>query len=138
MNDLCQNNEVTMVGTTITSPNYPSNYDSSKDCQITIRFATDEIVSIKFETFNVESHSKCHYDYLALHDGSSISSPIIGSKLCGTGPAGTTMQSTGNVMTLHFHSDRSQTRTGFNISANAGKCDTLINIHSTTTNLNII
>ena len=84
-----------------------------------ITFATNAIVSLTFEDFNVESHSSCSWDYLAVHDGKSINSPIIGSKLCGTSPVGTTMNSTGNVINLHFVSDGSATRTGFKIYADA-------------------
>ena len=103
------------------SPNYPNDYGNSKNCQIKIRFAADQVGSIRFEEFDVESHSTCNYDYLAVHDGDSTDSPLIGSKLCGTSPAGTTLQSTGNVMTLDFHSDSSQARSGFKIHADAGK-----------------
>ena len=111
--------EVTVPGTTITSQNYPNTYDSSTDCQLMITFDANAIVSLTFEDFNVESHSSCRYDYLAVHDGSSISSQIIGSKLCGTIPVGTTMNSTGNVINLHFVSDGSVTKTGFKIYADA-------------------
>ena len=46
---------------------------------------------------------------------------MIGSELCGENPAGTTIISTGNVMTLHFHTDRIQVRSGFEIYADVGK-----------------
>ena len=118
---LCESpfDDVTIPGTTIISPNYPNDYDINKDCQLVIKFATNAIVSLTFEDFNVEDDSTCGYDYLALHDGNSIISPIIGSKLCGTGPAGMTINSTGNVMTLHFVSDSSVTVTGFKIYADS-------------------
>ena len=80
-----------------------------------IEFAIDAIVSLTFEDFNLED---C-YDTLSLHDGNSISSPMIGSKLCGTIPAGTKINSTGNSMTLHFVSDSSGPKTGFKIYADA-------------------
>ena len=113
--------EVTDSGTTITSPNYPSNYDNGKDCQVTIRFAADQIVLITLEAFDVESESTCRYDYLAVHDGDSTSSNLIGSKLCGTDHVGSTIKSTGNTMTLHFHTDSSETRSGFKINVVSGK-----------------
>ena len=113
--------EVTKSGTTIISPNYPSNYDNSNDCQVTIRFAIDETVKIMFEEFDVENHSNCIYDYLAIHDGNCTSSPTIESKLCGNSLAGTTMQSTQNVMTIHFHTDNSQSGTGFRVYATTVK-----------------
>ena len=113
--------EVTDSGTTITSPNYPSNYYNGLDCQVTIRFAADQVVSITLEAFNVESHSTCVWDYLAVHDGDSTSSNLIGSKLCRTDHVGSTIKSTGNTMTLHFHTDSSETRSGFKINVISGK-----------------
>ena len=113
--------EVTTGGIIITSPNYPSDYDNSQDCQVTIRFASDEIVRITLEEFDVESHWRCDNDYLIAHDGSDTTSPVIGSKLCGTGLKGEMIDSTGNVMTLSFHSDTSTTKTGFKVYAMAAK-----------------
>ena len=126
--------EVTVIGTTITSPNYPNDYFNLKDCLVTIRFAVDKIVAIRFEKFNVhietrsnEGTPSCHYDYLAVHDGNLVDfgkpsgrGPLI-SKLCGTSPAGTMIASSGNKMTLHFHTDENLVRSGFKIYATAGK-----------------
>ena len=69
----------------------------------------------------MDGYSTCKYDYLAIHDGNDTDSPMIGPKLCGTSPAGTTLKSTGNVMTLHFHTDNTGVRSGFRIFAEAGK-----------------
>ena len=46
--------EVTQPGTVITSPNYPGNYDNDMYCQLTVRFAEDEIVAIRLDEFDVE------------------------------------------------------------------------------------
>ena len=113
--------EVTANGTTITSPNYPNDYGNNRDCQVSIRYSGNQTVVIRFEAFTVESHSSCNYDYLAVHDGSSTSAPMIESKICGTSPAGTRMVSTGNIITLHFHSDSSRSRSGFQIYTYTGK-----------------
>lgn len=113
--------EVTKDGTIITSPNYPSAYTNSLDCEITIRFASDETVRIILQEFDVELHRDCDNDYLSAHDGSDTNSPMIGFKMCGTSPEGLVIDSTGNVMTLNFHSDSSQTKTGFKAYAHAVK-----------------
>ena len=119
--------EVTIPKTKIISPNYPNDYDNSKNCQTTIRFAVDQVVYITFEAFAVEAHSTCYFDYLEIHDGDTISSPILGSKLCGIGThVGTTIQSTGNAMTILFSTDSSATEGGFKLVANAGKNSDLI------------
>ena len=121
--------EVTIPGSNITSPNYPNNYDNRKDCQTTIRFAVGQIVNITFEAFDVEHNSACSWDYLKIYDGdTSTNSPIIGSKLCGIGThVGTTIQSTGNAMTILFHTDSVVTKRGFKILANVGKNYRIIN-----------
>ena len=85
---------------------------------MTIRFTSDERVKITFEAFDVESESHCDYDYLVVHDGNSTSSPKIGLKMCGTSPSGTDMESSGNTMTLYFHSDSWTSRSGFRIYVN--------------------
>ena len=47
---------------------------------------------------------------------------MVGSKLCGIGThVGTTIQSTGNAMTILFHTDGSVTKSGFKLVVNAGK-----------------
>lgn len=114
------------------SPHYPNKYERNKDCQITIRVPFNQMVEIRFEAFEVLSSHLCKVDYLAVHDGDSTSSPMIGSKLCGKSPTGTTLKSTGNVMTLHFHTNRYSTlasRSGFNIYADVGKNNDIILKH---------
>ena len=115
--------EVLTPGTVIMSPNYPSPYNNNLDCKITIRFSDSPTVLIEFDPiFWIEgSIVSCKHDYLEVRDGPSANSPVIGLKLCGsTAPA--PIQSTGNSMTLIFHTDRSVERveTGFKITANSG------------------
>ena len=45
--------EVTFPGTTIISPNYPTNYGVNKDCQMKIRFAEGQRVVIRFLDFEI-------------------------------------------------------------------------------------
>ena len=103
-------------------------YDINQECQLTIKVASNEIVTITFEDFDVEPTimpetttwpDNCAHDHLSLHDGNSINSPIIKSKLCGDISNVSTMVSTGNVMTLHFSTDGTITRKGFKIRASA-------------------
>ena len=75
--------EVTLPGTVITSPNYPGNYGKNMECQLTFKFAADEIVAITLDEFDVQYRSFCKYDYLTLYDGDTTSSRIIDRKLCG-------------------------------------------------------
>ena len=116
--------EVTERGVAITSPNYPKDYGNSIDCQLTIRYGVNETVAITFVEFHVDFSDKCRSGSLAIHDGKSTVSPLIGCKLCGISPSGATITSTGNAMTLHFHTNwerTARTRNGFRLYANAGK-----------------
>jgi len=111
--------EVTIPGNIITSPNYPGNYGNNMDCQLTVRFAADEIVAITFDEIDVDvDELSCESDYLTLYDGDTTSSRIIDKELCGKYSRGKTFKSTGNVMTLQFKSDDFSTRSGFKIYAN--------------------
>ena len=114
--------EVLTPGTVITSPNYPNSYANNLDCEMTIRFSHGTKILIEFDpTFEIESGSSgCSYDYLEVYDGPSTDSPIGGSKICGSS-APAPIQSTGNSMKLIFHTDSSVLKTGFEITANAGK-----------------
>ena len=110
--------EVSTPGTRIISPNHPSNYESSKVCQITIRFS--ERVRIRFEAFNLESHPSCNYDYIQVRDGDNANSNQIGSNLCGT-TIPDAIESSGQSMTLIFRTDGSVARSGFKILTELGK-----------------
>lgn len=122
--------EVLTPGTVITSPNYPNSYANNLDCEMTIRFSESTKVLIEFDpTFEIEyiSHgcngvycNGCSYDYLEVYDGPSTDSPLGGSRICGSS-APAPIQSTGNSMKLIFHTDSSETKTGFKITASAGK-----------------
>ena len=62
------------------------------------------------------------YDWVEVHDGSSMDSPIIGRKRCGSHHSMLeSIVSTTNELLVHFHSDYSVTRQGFKILATNGK-----------------
>ena len=66
----------------IMSSNYPQNYDPNDDCEWLIEVAENHVVRFSFEDFDVEPHSNCSYDYVALYDGNSTSDPLL-LKHCG-------------------------------------------------------
>ena len=112
--------EVTVPGTTIISPNHPNDYNNGMDCQIKIRFSAGERISIQFLAFDIESNSECAWDWLEIRDGDSADSSLLGSKLCGTTNPDS-IESTSNTLTLVFHTDSSVIRSGFMIKAELGK-----------------
>ena len=104
--------KVTVPGTIIRSPNYPSSYEPGKDCRTTIRFSRR--ILLRFLNFDVEYDSSCGYDYLIIYDGPDDTTSQIGAKLCGnTKP--TEIKSSGNTMHIQFHTDGRTEESGFQI-----------------------
>lgn len=83
------------------------NYYDKENYSCTIAPTGASAVSLNFSSFNVETD----YDTLWLYDGSTTTSPLIGS-YTGTNSPGT-VTSTGNAITLKFKSDNSTTATGW-------------------------
>ena len=110
---------VTTPGITILSPNYPYNYPTFCDSQLTINF--DGRISLYFESFDVEYlDDNCVLDWLEIRDGKSVDDDRIGAKLCGSNIPGL-ITSTGKYLKLIFHSDDSNNYKGFKIQAQLGK-----------------
>ena len=104
---------ITIPGITIISPNYPKYYGYHLDCQVTLTF--EDRVSIVFKDFDTGGS---HKDWLKVHDGDSSNSNLIGH-LC-SDDIPNPMTSTGNSMTLVFHSNHNFANIGFKIMALQG------------------
>ena len=125
--------KVTVPGTIIRSPNYPSSYEPGKDCRTTIRFSRR--ILLRFLNFDVEHHGSCSFGYLIIYDGPDDSSGQIGTKMCGSTKP-TEIESSGNTMHILFHTDSGTEGTGFQIQIlETGmfiiKCQTLYIQYST-------
>lgn len=90
-----------------------SDYGNNLDCRATIKVPNSKAVKITFVAFDVEQHSSCSYDYLALYDGASIGDEEI-RRFCGATlpPA---VSSTGDSLTLRFKTDHSINGDGFHV-----------------------
>uniref|UniRef100_A0A671F330 Metalloendopeptidase n=1 Tax=Rhinolophus ferrumequinum TaxID=59479 RepID=A0A671F330_RHIFE len=66
----------------IQSPNYPDDYRPSKVCIWRIQVSEGFHVGLTFQSFEIERHDSCAYDYLEVRDGHSDSSTLIG-RYCG-------------------------------------------------------
>lgn len=98
-------------GGRLESPNYPLDYLPNKECIWRITVAEEYQVALKFQSFEVENHDNCVYDYVEVRDGDSADSRLIGV-FCGyKGPPD--MRSTGNKMFVKFVSDSSVQKAGF-------------------------
>merc|ERR1712241_164028 len=93
-------------GNVIQSPNYPAAYPHDLDETWNLTVATGQKIELTFETFDVESHSNCDYDYVQISDGKEE------QKFCGSDKP-SPIKSSGNTMNITFHSDYSVSRDGF-------------------------
>lgn len=93
------------------SPNYPEEYQSNKECVWRLTVPQDYQVALKFQSFEIESHDNCVYDYVEIIDGHEADSKSIG-KYCGY-KIPPDIRSTGNKLLVKFVSDSSVQKPGF-------------------------
>lgn len=67
------------------SPNYPLDYLPSKECVWKITVPRGYQVALKFQSFEVENHDSCVYDYVEVRDGATEDAQLIGV-FCGYKP----------------------------------------------------
>uniref|UniRef100_A0A671W259 Metalloendopeptidase n=1 Tax=Sparus aurata TaxID=8175 RepID=A0A671W259_SPAAU len=95
----------------IQSPNYPDDYQSNKVCVWKITVAEGFNVGLSFQSFEIERHDSCTYDYVEVRDGGSESSPLLG-RFCGYDKPDD-IKSSSNRLWLKFVSDGSVNKAGF-------------------------
>ncbi|XP_054258423.1 tolloid-like protein 2 [Macrosteles quadrilineatus] len=93
------------------SPNYPEDYEPNKECVWVLAAPQDYQVALKFQSFEVENHDNCVYDYVEVRDGPSQDSPLLG-KFCGY-KLPPDLHSSGNKLFIKFVSDSSVQKAGF-------------------------
>ncbi|XP_071440384.1 protein tolkin [Hetaerina americana] len=103
--------ELDMENGHLESPNYPEDYQPGKECVWKITVPLEYQVALKFQSFEIENHDNCVYDYLEVRDGHDSNSPLIGV-FCGyKGPPD--IRSTSNKLLVKFVSDGSVQKAGF-------------------------
>ena len=108
----------------IQSPNYPAVYPNNMDEVISLiliidistailysqtwnlEVASDKKILLTFESFDLEDENSCAYDYLQISFGS------VEEKYCGSSKPSPIISS-GNTMTVTFHTDHSVNGNGF-------------------------
>uniref|UniRef100_A0A3Q2Y5X7 Metalloendopeptidase n=1 Tax=Hippocampus comes TaxID=109280 RepID=A0A3Q2Y5X7_HIPCM len=95
----------------IQSPNYPDDYHSNKMCVWKVTVAEGYEVGLAFQSFELETHDSCAYDYVEVRDGGSARSPLLG-RFCGCDKPDNIKSST-NQLWLKFASDVSVNKAGF-------------------------
>ena len=108
------------------SPNYPNNYDSNDDCGWLVEVDTNHVVQLMFEDFDVEPHSNCSYDHVALYDGNSTDAPLL-LMHCGRDlPNPALIKSTSNQMFIRLKADGSVASKGFKANFTRGCGATIV------------
>ncbi|XP_051907425.1 bone morphogenetic protein 1-like isoform X2 [Hippocampus zosterae] len=95
----------------IQSPNYPDDYHSNKMCVWKVTVAEGYEVGLAFQSFELETHDSCAYDYVEVRDGGSARSPLLG-RFCGCDKPDDVKSST-NQLWIKFASDVSVNKAGF-------------------------
>jgi Zn-dependent metalloprotease len=108
--------QTTCAGTLYDSGGPSAPYGANEDAQITIAPIGASSVDIDFVFFDVEAgqNGSCNYDYVEVHDGASITDPLIDT-YCNNNVPGT-ISSTGNAITIVFHSDPGLEEPGFEMT----------------------
>ncbi|KAM4028087.1 cubilin isoform 1-T1 [Anomaloglossus baeobatrachus] len=102
---------LTALSGAFSSPNYPMPYYHNSECYWLLKSSSGNILEIDFQHFDLESHSNCNNDYLAVYNGNSTNSNLL-QKLCGkTLPA--PIRSTANAMYVKLRTDSSMSYSGF-------------------------
>uniref|UniRef100_A0ABM0MSC4 Metalloendopeptidase n=1 Tax=Saccoglossus kowalevskii TaxID=10224 RepID=A0ABM0MSC4_SACKO len=103
--------EITKDSGQLQSPNFPDYYRPNKECIWKITMPEGSNVGISFQSFEIERHDSCIYDYLEVRDGYDEDSRLLG-KYCGyTTPRD--FHSDGNKLMVKFVSDGSVNKGGF-------------------------
>ncbi|KAG8133889.1 hypothetical protein E2320_011642 [Naja naja] len=97
---------------TVLSPDYPEGYGNNLNCIWTIISDPGSRIHLSFNDFDLESQ----FDFLAIKDGDSPDSPILGTFTGAEVPSHLTSNS--HILRLEFQADHSMSGRGFNITYN--------------------
>uniref|UniRef100_A0A3P8SX64 Cubilin n=1 Tax=Amphiprion percula TaxID=161767 RepID=A0A3P8SX64_AMPPE len=92
------------------SPFYPNPYPHNKVCEWVINQPEGYVVTLNFLSFAIEEGT-CHYDHVQVRDGSTSSSPLLGT-FCGI-EIPPRLQTTQRSMYIQFRTDSSENNFGF-------------------------
>lgn len=63
---------------TIHSPQYPEVYLPGQNCRWVLVAPRSKVIQLTFNTFNMEYHSNCMYDYVEVYDNTTTLSNYMG------------------------------------------------------------
>lgn len=99
----------------IVSPNYPQPYEAYTECTWKITTSQGSFVQVYILDLDLEVQHACALDYLEFYETTDIGKKKL-ARYCATHP--TFLSSSGNKMTVLFHSDVSMEGRGFHLHYN--------------------
>ncbi|XP_069600291.1 tolloid-like protein 1 isoform X1 [Ranitomeya imitator] len=102
---------LTKLNGTITTPAWPKEYPSNKNCVWQVVAPSQYRISVKFDYFELEGNEVCKYDFVEIRSGLSSDSKLHG-KFCGT-EVPEVITSQYNNMRIEFKSDNTVSKKGF-------------------------
>lgn len=96
----------------ISSPNYPENYNENAECFYRIVTSQGSRISISFTDLDLERTTSCRDDYIQIFDGRDQNSASLG-RHCTMSNKLVNIQTTSNVAFIKFRSDYYNTGKGF-------------------------
>uniref|UniRef100_A0A8C3V0R2 Metalloendopeptidase n=1 Tax=Catharus ustulatus TaxID=91951 RepID=A0A8C3V0R2_CATUS len=104
---------ITKLNGTITSPGWPKEYPTNKNCVWQVVAPAQYRISLQFEVFELEGNDVCKYDYVEVRSELASDSKLHG-KFCGSEKP-EVITSYGNNMRLEFKSDNTVSKKGFKV-----------------------
>ena len=124
-NSFCENRNCNRhidvnVGGHITTPRYPIDYPSNKDCVWHFQSRENLKIQLRFKDFQLQAEANT--DYVAIYDSPNTYSKLIDTYTERNKPP-KIIESTSNYLTVVFHSDSVVEEPGFNLTyQNKGSC----------------
>ncbi|XP_065407657.1 tolloid-like protein 2 isoform X3 [Chrysemys picta bellii] len=104
---------ITKLNGTITSPGWPKEYPTNKNCIWQVVAPAQYRISLQFEVFELEGNDVCKYDYVEVRSGLASDSKLHG-KFCGLEKP-EVITSYSNNLRLEFKSDNAVSKKGFKV-----------------------
>uniref|UniRef100_A0A8V0ZKP3 Metalloendopeptidase n=1 Tax=Gallus gallus TaxID=9031 RepID=A0A8V0ZKP3_CHICK len=104
---------ITKLNGTITSPGWPKEYPTNKNCVWQVVAPAQYRISLQFEVFDLEGNDVCKYDYVEVRSGLATDSKLHG-KFCGSEKP-EVITSYSNNIRLEFKSDNTVSKKGFKV-----------------------
>ena len=111
--------ELTDVGSILTSPGFPNKYPSNEDCKAIVRVEKGHKIRLDILRFHLGFEINCTGDHLKIFDGDDENKRVLGN-YCGYKSTIKPIISSGNTLLIQFHSDDTFEEIGFKLKITLG------------------